>query len=482
MAQETSARQLVVVGAGPGGYSAAFAAADLGLNVTLIDPEANPGGVCLYRGCIPSKTLLHIAKVITDAADAKGLGVAFAAPAIDIDRIRSHKDAVISKLTRGLGQLCKLRKIEFIQGMAAFADSNTLRVERRGGPAEKIAFDKAILATGASALATGASAATIASVPAESRSVMDSAKALELPDIPESMLVIGGGYIGLELASVYAALGTRVSVVEMTSTLMPGSDPELISILAKHLGRLFESIMLNTKVSRVKECNGGLKVTFEGRDLQASEILYEKALVAVGRTPNTAGLGLKNTNVQINSNSFVKVDKQCRTDEPSIYAIGDVVGGPLLAHKASAEARVAARAIAGFDASFEPRAIPFVEYTDPEVAECGLSEARATEEDRKVAIAKFPWAASGRAATLSHGDGLTKIIIEPDTETVLGVGIVGSGAGELIAEGVLAVETGVKASDIASAIHPHPTLSETVMEAAEVFLGRSLHFYKRKKN
>ncbi|MHC4864791.1 MAG: dihydrolipoyl dehydrogenase [Planctomycetota bacterium] len=474
MAQENKPRELVVIGAGPGGYAAAFHAADLGLDVTLIDPESNPGGVCLYRGCIPSKALLHIARIITEAAQAKNLGVQFSRPKIELNKIRSWTESVVKRLTQGLGQLCKLRKIDYIQGMARFLDGNTLQVESKRNGTERILFDKAIVAAGASAV-------TLDGLPPASAAVMDSTKALVLHNIPESMLVIGGGYIGLELASVYAALGTKVSVVEMTSSLMPGSDPELITILARRLGKLLDSIMLNTKVSRVTEHNGGLKVVFEGKDVERNERLYEKVLVAVGRSPNSAHIGLENTQVKTDDNGFVSVNDRRQTDDPSIYAVGDIVGAPLLAHKASHEARVAARAIAGLEATFEPKAIPFVEYTDPEVAECGLSEARARQENRHVEVARFPWAASGRAATMTHSDGLTKLVIDADTERVLGVGIVGSGAGELIAEGVLAVETGAEASDIASAIHPHPTLSETLMEAAEIFLGQCLHFYKPKK-
>lgn len=471
MAEVNKARELVVIGAGPGGYAAAFLAADLGMGVTLIDRESNPGGVCLYRGCIPSKALLHIAKIITDAGEAKNYGVEFPQPKIDVSKIRSWKNSIIGNLVQGLGQLCKLRKIEYIVGCASFVDSNTLEVKRKRNSTEKISFAKAILAT-------GSSAAAIPNVPADSPLVMDSTRALELENIPKSMLVIGGGYIGLELGSVYAALGTKVSVVEMTPSLMPGSDPELVSVLAKRLGKLFESIMLNATVAHTEEHNGGVKVILEAENAEKTEKSYEKVLVATGREPNSAGIGLENTNVQIDDKGFVKVNKKCRTNDASIYAVGDIVGGPLLAHKASYEARVAARAIAGSDAALEPKAIPFVEYTHPEVAECGLSERQAEKENRRLKVAKFPWSASGRAATIGQSDGLTKLIIEPDTEKVLGVGIVGTGAGELICEGALAIEMGAKASDIASTIHPHPTLSETVMEAAQVSVGQCLHFYK----
>ncbi|MHC4621046.1 MAG: dihydrolipoyl dehydrogenase family protein, partial [Planctomycetota bacterium] len=375
MADKTNSRQLVVIGAGPGGYAAAFAAADLGVQVTLIDPEDNPGGVCLYRGCIPSKALLHVAKIITDAAEAKNCGVEFSAPKIDVDKIRSYKNAVIQKLVQGLGQLCKLRKVEYIQGLATFIDSNTLEVERKRNDKEIIPFDKAIVAT-------GASAATIPNIPAHSPLFMDSTKALELDNIPESMLVIGGGYIGLELGSVYAALGTKVSVVEMTPGLMPGTDPELVSVLEKRLRKVFKEIMLNTTVAQITEENGRLKVVLEEQNGPGSEKTFEKVLIAVGRKPNSAGLGLENTKVQIDDSGFLNVNEKRQTDDPSVFAIGDVAGGPLLAHKASHEARIAAKVITGLDATFEPKAIPFVEYTDPEIAECGLTEKQAQEKNR----------------------------------------------------------------------------------------------------
>lgn len=474
MTGKNNKKELVVIGAGPGGYTGAFLAADLGLRVTLIDPESNPGGVCLYRGCIPSKALLHLAKIITDAAEAKNFGVEFTRPKIDVDQIQSWKDSVVEKLTQGLGLLRDQRKIEYIQGVASFLDSNTIEVKAAADTTERISFDHAILAT-------GSHPATIPNIPEDSPLVMDSTKALELENIPKSMLVIGGGYIGLELGSVYAVLGTKVSVVEMKPGLMPGMDPELVRVLQKRLERLFDSIMLGTTVARIEEQKDGLKVTFEGANTAAQERIFEKVLVCVGRKPNSSGLGLENTNVQIDDKGFVKVDKKRRTDDDSIYAVGDVTGGMLLAHKAAHEARVATKAIAGLDAVFEPRAIPFVEYTDPEIAECGLTEKQAKEENRDIKVAKFPWAASGRAATLGQNQGLTKLIIDPNTERVLGVGIVGTGAGQLISEGALAVEMAAAVSDLALTIHPHPTLSETIMEAAEVFLGHSTHFYRPRK-
>jgi dihydrolipoamide dehydrogenase len=473
MAQNTDTRKLIVIGAGPGGYAAAFHAADLGIKVTLIDLEENPGGVCLYRGCIPTKALLHIAKVITDAQKAKDLGVEFGKPNIDVEKIRNWKNSVVRKLTGGLGQLCKSRNVEYIQGRAKFVNGNTVEVERKAGIAEKLTFENAILAT-------GAVPATIPIVPMDMPGVMDSTSALELENIPQSMLIIGGGYIGLELGNVYACLGTRVTVVEMTSNLMPGSDEELIKVLAKRLGKLFESIMLNTKVAKLSREGNALTASFEGQSIEKEEGVYEKVLVAVGRKPNSANLGLENTKVVVNDRGFVEIDNKCRTKEPAIFAVGDITGVPLLAHRATHQGMVAAKAIAGIDAVFEPRAIPFVEYTDPETAECGLSEKQAKAEGKNYRVTKFPWAASGRAATLGESEGLTKLIIDADTGLILGAGIVGTGAGELIAETALAVEMSATAEDLAMTIHPHPTLTETLMEAAEAFLGQSIHIYRRK--
>jgi dihydrolipoamide dehydrogenase len=468
MAEKNNKKQLVVIGAGPGGYAAAFHAADLGVKVTLIDPEENPGGVCLYRGCIPTKALLHVAKVITDANKAVKWGVDSGEPKIDLEKLRAWKDSVVAKLTRGLGHLCKKRKIEYIQAKAFFADNNTLKVERKRNDTETISFENAILAT-------GAIPAKIPNLPYESPRVMDSTAALELKDIPKSMLVIGGGYIGLELGNAYAALGTKVTVVEMTPNLMLNSDQELISILAKRLGKIFDSIMLNTKVGGIEEQEGVLKAYFEGEGVEKKEQVFEKVLVAVGRKPNSENIGLENTGVQVDGKGIVRIDEHCRTGADSIYAVGDITGPPQLAHRATHQGMVASKVIAGFDAVFESRAIPFVEYTDPEVAECGLNEKQAKETGLNVKVTKFPWIASGRAATLGEDNGLTKLIIDEVTGRILGVGIVGTGAGELISEGALAIEMAAVASDIAMTIHPHPTLSETLMESAENFLTGSIN-------
>ena len=468
MAEKNNIRELVVIGAGPGGYAAAFHAADLGVKVTLIDPEENPGGVCLYRGCIPTKALLHVAKVIADVEKSVEWGVEWGRPKIDLKKMRAWKESVVVKLTRGLGYLCKRRKVEYVRAKAVFVDNNTLEVARQRNETGKIKFEHAILAT-------GAVPAKIPGLPYESPAVMDSKTALELENIPESMLVIGGGYIGLELGSVFARLGTKVTVVEMLPNLMTVSDPELITVLSKHLEKLFEAIMLNTKVAGLKENKEGIKATFEGEKIDEKEQVFEKVLVAVGRKPNSENIGLDKTNVQVDDKGYVRIDESCLTDAASIYAVGDVTGTPQLAHRATHQGMIAAKRVAGFDAVFMPKAIPFVEYTEPEVAECGLSEKQAKDSGLNVKVAKFPWSASGRAATLGEKNGLTKLIIDAETERILGVGIVGAGAGDLISEGALAIEMAAVAFDVAQTIHPHPTLSETIMEAAENFLTGSVN-------
>ncbi len=466
--------QVAVVGAGPGGYAAAFLAADLGLQVTLIDPERNPGGVCLYRGCIPSKALLHVAKVIRLAREASQWGVEFAPPAVDHAKVRAWKDGVVEKLTAGLGMLTRQRKIRYVQGTAELRDSHSLRVRTADGGSEELLFDHAILAT-------GSHSATIPALHLESPRVWDSTAALELRWVPKTLLVVGGGYIGLELGSVYAALGSHVSVVERMPDLLPGTDKDLVAVFKRSAEKLFETVMLQTTVGRMVEADGGIRVSFEGTNLGQQEATYEAVLIAVGRKPNMRGLGLERTKVEVNQGGFVVVDAQRRTAEPSLFAIGDLVGGPMLAHKAAHEGRVAAEVIAGRQAEFNPAAIPAVVYIDPEIAYCGVTETQAAAEQRAVEVAKFPWAASGRALTMGRGDGLSKLIIDPASEKVLGVGLVGPEAGELIAEGALAIEKGAVASDLARTIHPHPTLSETVMEAAEVFYGLATHIYRPRR-
>ena len=468
--------RIAVVGAGPGGYAAAFLAADLGMQVTLIDPEANPGGVCLYRGCIPSKALLHVAKLIEESQQAKNWGIDFPAPKIDLTRLRNWKEGVVKKLTGGLGQLSKQRHVEYIQGRAGFENPTTLRIRKADATEAVRDFDRIILAT-------GSRPAIIPALKLVSPRLMDSTGALDLEDVPGSLLVVGGGYIGLELGSVYAALGTRVTVVEMLPGLLPGADRDLVLPLHKRLEKMFEAILLNTTVASLKEEGAGIRATFEGATVEEKdrEKIFDRVLVSVGRKPNSEIPGLETTQVHVSARGFIEVNKQLRTADPSIYAIGDVVGEPMLAHKASHQGRVAVQAIAGEKAAFEPHAIPAVVFTDPEVAWCGLTETQAEKENREIKVAKFPWGASGRAVTLDRPEGMTKLLIDPQTERVLGVGIVGVGAGELIAEAVLAIEMAALASDVAMSIHPHPTLSETVMESAEVFFGTSTHVFRPKR-
>ena len=469
--------QLVVIGGGPGGYAAAFFAADLGMQVTLVDRELNPGGVCLYRGCIPSKALLHVAKVAAEAKHAEAWGLKYSAPSIDLDKVRAFKDGVVAKLTGGVGQLSKMRKINYVRGTATFVDSKTLSIALvDGGKTETLSFEHAIIAT-------GSHPTPVPGLSIDSPLVMDSTGALDLPEIPKSLLVVGGGYIGLELGSVYAALGTEVTVVEMTDGLLPGADRDLVNILAKRLETTLHKIRLKTKVVGMEVVKGGIKVRMEGEGLAEGEQsqVFSRVLVSIGRRPNSKVPGLDKTGVKVGERGFITVDAQMRTSAPNIFAIGDVVGEPMLAHKASHEARVAVETMLGHKVAFEPQAIPAVVYTDPEIAWCGLTETEAKKQGRAIEIAKFPWAALGRALAIDRPDGLTKLIIDPATERVLGVGIAGAGAGELIAEGVLAIEMGAIASDLKLSIHPHPTMSETLMEAAEVFFGQATHVYRPKR-
>ena len=471
-----STTQVVVIGAGPGGYAAAFYAADLGMQVALVDPEANPGGVCLYRGCIPSKALLHVAAVINEAEHAAAWGVSFGSPKIDVGKVRAFKEQVVSQLTGGVGQVARLRKINYIQGTAAFRDPGSLEITLTKGGTETLQFEHAVIAT-------GSRPAAVPGLSIDSPRVMDSTAALDLPDVPKSLLVVGGGYIGLELGTVYAALGSKVTVVEMTDGLLPGADRDLVNVLAKRVNAMCEAVLLKTKVVSTKEAKNGIAVTFEGElpEGVAKEQTFDRVLVSVGRKPNSAVPGLEKTQVKVGQRGFIEVDEARRTAEPTIYAIGDVVGEPMLAHKASHEARVAIDSIHGEKVAFEPMAIPAVVFTDPELAWCGLTEAEAAKQNREVTVTRFPWAASGRAITLDRTDGMTKLVIDPKTERILGVGIVGPGAGELISEGVLAIEMGTTAADLRMTIHPHPTLSETLMESAEVFFGQSTHVYKPKR-
>jgi dihydrolipoamide dehydrogenase len=459
-------KKIVVLGGGPGGYAAAFLAADKGMDVTLIDAGKKPGGVCLHRGCIPSKALLHIAHLINETKEAKAWGVDFGEPKIDLDAVRNWKNQVIDKMSTGLAQLCKQRKVEFVSGKGVFKNSQSIAVDDQLYP-----FDHCILATGSRPIQ-----------PFQNNShLIDSTGALDLESVPEKLLVVGGGYIGLEMGSVYAALGSQVTIVEMMDGLLTGVDRDLVRPLQHRIKNQFEAILLNTKVANIENKDSEFSVTLENES-GAEEKVFDQVLVSIGRKPNTENLGLDNTQVKLNEKGFVITDSQLKTSDPSISAIGDVIGGAMLAHKAAHEAKVAVEVLNGENSDFNNRVIPAVVFTDPEIAWAGLTETEAQEQGKEIAIAKFPWGASGRAQTLGRGEGLTKLIIDPESEKIVGVGLTGSGAGELIAEGVLAIETGTKAKDLALSIHPHPTLSETLMEAADVFYGTATHIYKRKRN
>jgi dihydrolipoamide dehydrogenase len=460
-------KRLVVLGSGPGGYTAAFRAADLGLEVTLVERHEVIGGVCLNVGCIPSKALLHAAKVLAEAEDAAEFGISFSDPEIDVDKLRSWKEDVVGKLTGGLDGLAKRRKVNVVHGEAGFTSPNELDV---GG--EKIEFDHAIVAAGSRAM-------MLPDLPEDER-IVDSTGALELQGIPDSLLVIGGGIIGLEMASVYEALGSKVTVVELTGQLIPGCDPDLVKPLAKRVGERYEAIHLNTKVASAEAVDDGVKVTFEGDDAPADGT-FDRVLVAVGRRANGDILDIEAAGVEVDDRGQIAVGPDRRTNVSHIYAIGDITGAPMLAHKASHEGVVAAERIAGHDVVFEPRAIPSVAYTDPEVAWCGLTETEAKESGTEYEKAVFPWQASGRALSLGRAEGLTKLLTEPGTNRILGAGIVGPSAGDLIAEVCLAMEMGADAEDVGLTIHPHPTLSETVAFAAEMAEGTITDLYAPKK-
>lgn len=474
MANFEKTTQLVVLGGGPGGYAAAFMAADLGMEVTLINREVNPGGVCLYRGCIPSKALLHAAKVINEAREAEHFGISFGQPKIDLDKLRGWKNSVVERLTGGLGQITRQRKVTYLNGEGKLLNSHQLKVTTFQGDEGVVKFEKLILATGSRPI-----------MPAVfnigSPRVMDSTGALELADCPPKLLVVGGGYIGLELSCVYAALGSAVTVVEATPGLLPGADRDLVQILHKSLEPKMSRILLNTRVMQLRDTGSAVEVTLQPPSGEAILETFDRVLISIGRRPNTESLGLENTRVEVDGRGFVKVDLQGRTVEPHIFAIGDISGDPMLAHRATHQGRLAAEALHGSKATFEPRAIPAVVFTDPELGWAGLTEQQCKDQNIKHTVAKFPWAASGRALTLAQPAGLTKMIIDPDDGRVLGIGLVGAGAGELLAEGVLALEMGALAEDIGLSIHAHPTLSETLMEAADVHFGTSTHIYKPRR-
>jgi dihydrolipoamide dehydrogenase len=464
--------EVVVLGAGPGGYTAAFRAADLGKQVVLIERYSTLGGVCLNVGCIPSKALLHVAKVINEAEEVSHHGVTFGKPKIDINGVRAWKESVIGKLTGGLAGLAKQRKVQVVQGVAKFTSPNSLAVQTADG--EKIVtFDNCIVAA-------GSSVARIPGFPYDDPRIIDSTGALALQDVPKRMLIIGGGIIGLEMATVYEALASKISVVELMDQLMPGADKDIVKPLHTRIAKRYEAIYLKTKVTKIEAKKEGLMVTFEGEQAPQPQ-LYDKVLMAVGRRPNGREINAEAAGLIVNERGFIPVDKQQRTNVSHIYAIGDIVGDPMLAHKAVHEGKVAAENIAGHKAFFEPMTIPSVAYTDPEVAWMGLTETQAKAQGIEYEKASFPWAASGRALSIARDEGATKVLLDPQSRRILGMSIVGANAGELIAEGVLALEMGADMEDIGLTIHPHPTLSETLCFAAEMAEGTITDIYAPKK-
>ncbi|HWL07125.1 MAG TPA: dihydrolipoyl dehydrogenase [Planctomicrobium sp.] len=473
MSGETLHADVVVLGAGPGGYPAAFDAADHGKTVILVDQDAQPGGVCLNRGCIPSKALLHVSKLIHEAKEASDWGVTFSKPEINLDKIRDFKNSVISKMTGGIRQLSTARKVKLIQARGTFENSGTMKLSYPDGTTGKLTFDHCIVAV-------GSRPAVPKIFDIEDDRVMDSTGALELKDIPETLLIVGGGIIGLELGSVYAALGSHATVVEMLPDILPGTDRDLVNPLKKRLEKEFVAIHTNTKVNSLKATKDGIVAELEGEGVSSPQT-FDRVLISIGRIPNGSGIGLENTKAKVTDRGFIEVDRTMKTSDPKILAIGDVVGNPMLAHKATREAKIAVGTILGEPVEFDNLAIPSVIYTDPEIAWCGLTETQAKEKGQEVIVTKFPWAASGRAQAIGRPEGLTKLIVDPKTERILGMGIVGVGAGEMISEGVLAVETAAVARDLAESIHPHPTISETIMESAEAVFGQATHRFLPKK-
>jgi dihydrolipoamide dehydrogenase len=461
--------ELVVLGAGPGGYAAAFRAADRGLAVTLVDPEPDPGGVCLFRGCIPSKALLHQAALIDEAASAAERGIAFGRPQIDVAGLRAWKDDVVQGLTRGLGRLAKSRRVEHVRGRGVFRDHDLLEINTANTDRPRLRFQHCIIAT-------GSRPAVLPGLDTESPRVMTSTSALELPDVPRRLLVVGGGYIGLELATVYAALGSAVTVVEMTATLLPGVDRDLVRVLQKRLEPRLEAILLETKVAALAAGDDDCRVRFDGATDQREQ-RFDRVLVAAGRKPNSSGLGLTDTTIEVDDHGFIVVDEQRRTTAPNVWAIGDVAGEPMLAHKATHEGKVAAEVAAGMKSRFDARVVPSVAYTDPEVAWVGVTEEQAKADGIDYHRGSFPWAASGRSLALGRSEGLTKLLFDASSGRVIGAGIVGTNAGDLIAEAALAIELSCDAADIGLTIHPHPTLSETLAFAAEAAEGTITDLY-----
>lgn len=466
--QET---ELLVIGNGPGGYAAAFRAADLGLDVTMVDTAARPGGVCLFEGCIPSKTFLYLAELIYDAGRAASMGISFGSPQIDLEGLRSWKARVIDKMADGLVGLSNRRGVQLIRGRAEFESSDTVRLH--DSDVSHIKFRNAIIATGSRPIPFSGTDFK------SGGRIMDSTGALALTDIPQRLLVVGGGYVGLELGTVYAALGSKITLVEYMDRLLPGVDQDLVEPLHRKLKGVFAGIHLSTKVVSLDEHAGGVDVKLEG-EVDGAQQTFDRVLVAIGRRPASQGLGLENTKVKLDDKGFVIVDEQMRTSDKKIFAVGDVAGGMMLAHKATREGKIAAEVIAGEPSAFDVRAIPAVVYTDPQIAWCGLTEEAARRENRAIKVQRFPWKFSGRATTMGAPEGVTKVIVEPETLRILGVGIAGRDTEGLISEGVLAVEMGALAEDMALSIHPHPTLSETEGEAAEIFLGSATHILNKK--
>jgi dihydrolipoamide dehydrogenase len=468
----TQDTEVLVIGGGPGGYAAAFRAADLGFDVTMIDEAGGPGGVCLYRGCIPSKSLLFVSELLHDAGRAQEMGLDFGRPRVDLGRLRAWRDGVIRKLADGLSTLSERRGIQLVQARAVFERSD--RVRLYGSEITRFRFRHAIVATGSHPTPIPGTEFK------EGSRIMDSSGALALCDVPETLLVVGGGYVGLELGSVYAALGSRVTLVEANGHLLPKMDQDLVRPLKRRVEHAFASVLFGTQVKSLTEGPDRVDVVLDGVT-EEPERSFDRVLVAIGRRPNTPGLGLEATKVRLDDGGFIEVDEQCRTSDERIFAVGDVTGGAMLAHKAMREGRVAAEAIAGQPSAFDVRAIPAVVYTDPQLAWCGLTEEQARGESREVKVVAFPWSASGRAATMGAGEGLTKVVFDAESGRVLGMGIAGRGAGEMIGEGVLAVEMGALAEDLALTMHPHPTLSETEAEVAEAFLGSATHLMPAKR-
>ena len=464
---------ILVIGSGPGGYAAAFRAADLGREVTLVDKDPTLGGVCLNRGCIPSKTLLHIAKVLEEAESLKKMGVTFTKPTIDIDLVRDWKNKVVSQLSGGIGQMAKARKVNTIQAEATFLSDNEVQLKSESST-EIITFDHCVVAS-------GSSSSIIPGIPFDNKNVLTSKTALDLKKIPESLLVIGGGYIGLEMGTVFSALGSSVSVAEFLPNLLPGADPDLVKPLARKLKKEFSEIHLSTKITKVEQAKSGvMDVTMEKNGEEITK-QYEQVLVSVGRKPNTEKMGVDKTNIKVNEQGFISVDKYQQTSVKNIFAIGDIVGNPMLAHKATHEGKVAAEVICGLPAAFDAKAIPAVIFTDPEIAWVGVTETEAKESGIPYEKGEFPWAASGKSLALGRNEGRTKILFDKDTKRTIGVGIVGPNAGDLISEGALAIEMGADAEDISLTVHPHPTLGETFANAAEVFEGTVTDLYIPKK-